>query len=81
MNWEGFGGTETTIAGWKTRSSAETNSTECNAVFVDAASNDYHIDSGSDTCAYQEGEDLSARFSLDIDSEMRTTPWTRGADG
>lgn len=48
--------------------------------FVDAANNDYHLDSG-DTGAKGHGTDLSAEgFSDDIDGDTRGATWDIGAD-
>lgn len=47
--------------------------------FADEANDDYHL-SASDTVALGAGTNLSAYFTIDIDGDTRSTPWSVGSD-
>ncbi len=79
--WNNVG--QSTLAGWRTATGDDANSTQCAPSLVDPATGDYHLLTG-DTCAQNLGSDQSAILNPDWDYDGTTRPqssaWDIGGD-
>lgn len=75
------GGSNTDFATWKTNTSQDANSKECNPQFIDYANNDFQL-ADNDTCAKGAGADLSSAISDDYfgDARPQDGTWDIGFD-
>jgi len=68
--WEWDGVTKTSLADWRSASSGDTDAEECVPTFEGAS--DFHLAS-NDTCATDEGTNVTAVTAVDYDNDARPT--------